>query len=203
LRCFLTPRSSESSTHTALCPRVHGARVGHARVCGGATLVLQEGSPGSKPPRKIANALRSSYQCASIGFRQMVPPLPTSASHPAAFRSRLAAPFADIACLLFGLGTSNSATDYRLLTGFGQGWSAPLFHVTFVVYGIYRTTHDLLGRTKESNRECLISNPAGRDYAYHLADFHQHRSYRSMRPGLCQRYAGRLAYTMRLVLLRL
>jgi hypothetical protein len=111
-----------------------GVRVGHARFCGGATLGLYDESPGSKPPLKMANALRSSYQCASTGFRQMVPPLPTSASHLAAFRSRLVAPFADKACLLFGLGPLSSATVNRLLTSFGQGWSAPLLHVTFVVY---------------------------------------------------------------------
>src|SRR5215213_7461396 len=40
----------------------------------------------------MVNALSSSYQCPSIGFRQMVPPLPTSGSHPAAFRARLVDP---------------------------------------------------------------------------------------------------------------
>jgi len=37
--------------------------------CGGATPWLQETSPGSKPSFKMANALSSSYQCASIEFR--------------------------------------------------------------------------------------------------------------------------------------
>jgi hypothetical protein len=39
-----------------------------------------------------------------------------------------------MAGLFVGLGTSISATVYRLLTSFRQGCSAPLFYVTFVVY---------------------------------------------------------------------
>src|SRR5215217_1176905 len=62
----------------------------------------------------MVNALSSSYQCPSIGFRQMVPPLPTSGSHPAAFRARLVDPFSEKACLLCGIGTSLCATVFHL-----------------------------------------------------------------------------------------
>jgi len=86
--------------------------------CGGATPWLQEESPGSKPPFKMANALSSSYQCASIGFRQMVPPLPTSDSHPAASSSRFTSPSTDKDGL-FGLETPISANVVHLLICFG------------------------------------------------------------------------------------
>jgi len=48
----------------------------------------------------MATALSSSYQCTSLGLRQIVPPLPTSASHPAAFNLRLVAPLSEKSCFL-------------------------------------------------------------------------------------------------------
>ena len=66
----------------------------------------QHYSPGSTPSLRIARALSSSYQHASVGFCQMVPPLPTSGFHPLAFSSRLAAPMSDKARFLLAGFTS-------------------------------------------------------------------------------------------------
>ena len=70
--------------------------------------------PDPSPPFKIANALASSYQCGPIGFRQMVPPLPTLDSHPAASSSRFTAPLLT-RMAYFGLGTPIFANVVHLL----------------------------------------------------------------------------------------
>src|SRR5215217_1781029 len=79
----------------------------------------------------MVNALSSSYQCPSIGFRQMVPPLPTSGSHPAAFRVRLVDPFSENSekpCLLCGIGTSLCATVLHLRSHSARPSSTPVLH---------------------------------------------------------------------------
>src|SRR5215203_1309347 len=76
----------------------------------------------------MVNALSSSYQCPSIGFRQMVPPLPTSGSHSAAFRARLVDPFSEKACLLCGIGTSLCATVLHLRSHSASPSSTPVLH---------------------------------------------------------------------------
>ena len=80
--------------------------------------LASRGIPRIQAPFKMANALSSSYQCASIGFRQIVPPLPTSDSHPAASSSRFTAPSTNKDGL-FGLGTAVSANVVHLLIRFG------------------------------------------------------------------------------------
>src|SRR5215217_2573236 len=81
----------------------------------------------------MVNALSSSYQCPSIGFRQMVPPLPTSGSHPAAFRARLVDPFSEKACLLCGIGTSLCATVLHLRSHSARPSSTPVLHYCWLV----------------------------------------------------------------------
>src|SRR5215211_249593 len=76
----------------------------------------------------MVNALSSSYQCPSIGFRQMVPPLPTSGSHSAAFRARLVDPFSEKACLLCRIGTLFSATVLHLRSHSARPSSTPMLH---------------------------------------------------------------------------
>src|SRR5215208_5097064 len=58
----------------------------------------------------------------------MVPPLPTSGSHPAAFRARLVDPFSEKACLLCGIGTSLCATVLHLRSHSASPSSTPVLH---------------------------------------------------------------------------
>ena len=95
-------------------------------------LGLQEESPGSKPSFKMANALSSSYRCASIGFRQMVPPLPTFGSHPSDFSSCFTASSTDEACL-FVVGAPIAANVFHLLIRSERDSSAPPLCLTLAV----------------------------------------------------------------------